>query len=136
MKENTPQVPEQQALQFQDVLKQIQTAKQQAFQQVNQALVQLYWEIGRYVSQQVASANWGKGTVKELAAFIQQKEPNMSGFTASNIWRMKQFHETYEGNSKLASLGRELSWTHHRRIMTLKIPEERAFYALLDHQES
>jgi len=114
--------------QFVDVLNQIKTAKQQAFQQVNKALVQLYWEVGAYVSQQVHRANWGKGTVEELATFIQKKEPSISGFTARNIWRMKQFFEVYEGNPKLSSLGAELSWTHHRRIMTLKTPEERAFY--------
>jgi len=129
-------ISQQRDSQFQDVLTQIQTAKQQAFQQVNQALVQLYWEIGRYVSQQVISAQWGKGTVKELAAFIQQKEPSMSGFSARNIWRMKQFFEIYDGDLKLSSLGTVLSWTHHRRIMTLKTPEERAFYDLLDYQES
>ncbi len=95
--------------QFSEVLQQIQTAKQQVFQQVNKALVQLYWNIGAY------SANWGKRTVEQLASFIQQKEPNVSGFTASNIWRMKQFYETYADNSKLATLWRELPWSHNHR---------------------
>jgi len=128
------QVPTQKQ-QFIDVLNQIQVAKKLAFQQINKALVQLYWEVGAYVSQQVHSSNWGKGTVKQLASFIQQEEPSISGFTASNIWRMKQFYETYQGTSKLASLGRELSWTHNRRIMALKTPEEREFYLLLCHQK-
>lgn len=116
---------------FAEILQQIQTAKQHAFQQVNKTLVQLYWNIGSYVSTQVKGANWGKNTVEQLALFIQQKEPGISGFTASNIWRMKQFYETYQQNTKLASLGRELSWTHNRRIMSLKTVEEREFYLLL-----
>ncbi len=132
MKKQITTTPEEQ---FSGVLQQIQAAKAQAFQQVNKTLVQLYWNIGAYVSQQVDSAHWGKNTVEQLAAFIQQKEPNVSGFTASNIWRMKQFYETYADNPKLASLGRELSWTHNRRIMSLKTAEEREFYLLICNQK-
>lgn len=121
--------------QFEEILGQIQTAKQQALQQVNKTLVQLYWDIGHYVAKQITVADWGKSTVEQLAAFIQKKEPNTGGFTASNIWRMKQFYETYHQNEKLASLGRELSWTHNRRIMSLKTAEERGFYLLLCKQK-
>jgi hypothetical protein len=44
--------------------------------------------------------------VQELANFIQKKEPNIKGFSAQNIWRMKQFYETYKENEKLAPLWR------------------------------
>ena len=37
----------------------------------------------------------------------------MSGFSASNLWRMMQFFETYRDQPKLAPLVRELSWTHN-----------------------
>lgn len=33
---------------------------------------------------------------------------------------MKQFYETYQGNEKLATLWRELSWSHHKLIMPCK----------------
>lgn len=49
---------------------------------------------------------------------------------------MKQFYETYRYNEKLASLGRVLSWTHNRRIMTLKTEDERAFYLNLCGREN
>ncbi|MBL4759301.1 MAG: DUF1016 domain-containing protein, partial [Mariprofundaceae bacterium] len=84
--------------QFSEVLTQIQQAKQQAFQQVNKTLVQLYWNIGQYVSSNVEQVGWGKSVVADLANFIQKKEPNITGFTASNIWRMKQFYKTYGKN--------------------------------------
>ncbi|MDP0587879.1 MAG: PDDEXK nuclease domain-containing protein [Candidatus Endonucleobacter bathymodioli] len=117
--------------QFGEVLAQIQQAKQQAFQQVNKTLVQLYWNIGQYVSNNVEQAGWGKGVVGELADFIQQKEPNMNGFSARNIWRMKQFYEIYREFPKLSTLWTVLPWSHNRRIMTLKTAEEREFYLLL-----
>lgn len=49
---------------------------------------------------------------------------------------MKQFYETYQDDEKLASLGRVLSWTHNRRIMSLKTPEEREFYLLLCNRKN
>jgi len=121
--------------QFGEVLHKIEQAKQRAFQQANTTLVTLYRSIGQYVSEQVEQADWGKKTVQKLAKFIQQKDPNIKGFTASNIWRMKQFYDVYKDIPKLASLGRELSWTHHRRIMSLKTMEEREFYLLLCHKK-
>lgn len=128
MKNNVKNTTEKQ---FTEVLSQIQMAKQQAFQEVNKVLLQLYWNIGQYVSSHVRKAEWGKGVVAELADFIQKKEPNTNGFSARNIWRMKQFYETYADFSKLSTLWSVLPWSHNRRIMTLKTAEEREFYLLL-----
>jgi len=115
--------------QFAEILGQIQSSKQKAYQQVNKTLVELYWNIGEHVSNQVAKAEWGKNTVAKLAEFIQQKEPSVSGFTARNIWRMKQFYETYQGDTKLSPLVTELTWTNNLIILSsTKYEEERAFY--------
>jgi hypothetical protein len=66
--------------------------------------------------------------VKELANFIQQSEPNIIRFSSQNIWRMRQFYETYKENQKLSAVLREISWTNHLFIISLKTPEEREFY--------
>jgi predicted nuclease of restriction endonuclease-like (RecB) superfamily len=113
----------------------IVAAKQRAFQAVNQELVTLYWTIGEYLHQQVSTAAWGKAVITELAAFIAQTEPNIKGFSAQNLWRMKQFYETYKDQPKLAALWRELSWSHHRLIMPCKTAQEREFYLRLTLKE-
>ena len=106
--------------QFLHITKLITDAKQRAYQAVNHELVTLYWNIGEYLHQQVTARAWGKAVVKELADFIAKTEPNVKGFSAQNLWRMKQFYETYKDEPKLAPLGRELSWTHHKLIMPCK----------------
>ena len=88
-------------------------AKQRVYQAANQKLVVLYWSIGEYLYTQVNANAWGKAVVKELADFIAQTEPNAKRFSAQNLWRMKQFYETYKDEPKLAALLRELGWTHH-----------------------
>ena len=72
----------------------------------------------------------------ELAETIRRRHPTMRGFSASNLWRMMQFYETYCEQPKLAALLRELSWSHNLAIMSrCKRDEEREFYLRLATRE-
>jgi predicted nuclease of restriction endonuclease-like (RecB) superfamily len=122
--------------QFTEITQLIAAAKERAYQAVNKELVSLYWNIGEYVSLQVNSNIWGKSVVKELSDFIQKKEPNVKGFSAQNIWRMKQFYETYKDNEKLSALPREIGWTNNVLIFTqCKSAEELEFYLRMTLKE-
>jgi hypothetical protein len=111
--------------QFLPVLEKIQQARQKAYSQINATLVELYWNIGQYVAQQVNHAGWGKSMVETLADYIKHREPGIKGFSARNIWSMKQFYELYQYPTKLPTVWAELSWSHHRRIAScpLKLPK-------------
>jgi hypothetical protein len=89
---------------------------------VNTALIDLYWRIGQYISRKIAEEGWGQGTVSALAEYIRARRPNARGFSASNLWRMMQFYETYRGLPKLAPVVRVLSWTHNLLIMSRRPP--------------
>ena len=122
--------------QFEHISSLIKAAKQRAYQAVNHELVMLYWQVGEYVSKQVSSKTWGKSVVKELAVFILKSEPNMIGFSSQNIWRMKQFYETYKDFPKLSALPREISWTNNVLIFSsCKTSEEREFYLRMSVKE-
>lgn len=120
---------------FDELLLQIQQARVRAFRQANTVLIDLYWRVGKTISEKVQTEAWGKGVVTELARYIAQHAPDIRGFSDKNLWRMKQFYETYREEEKLATLWRELSWSHNRLIMTCKHPEERAYYLQLAVQE-
>ncbi len=120
---------------FINILKLIEQTHQTVFAQANTALMELYWNIGKTLHEKVNSAAWGKGVVKELAEYIAQTDSSIKGFSDKNLWRMKQFYETYRGNEKLATLWRVLSWSHNRIIMTLKSFEAREFYLNLSINE-
>lgn len=114
---------------FIEVLRHIQQSRQTVFAQINTALIDLYWQIGRIISHKVSTAAWGKGVVTELAAFIAQQDPELKGFSDKNLWRMKQFFETYQADEKLSPLVRELPWTHNTIIFSrCKSTEEREYY--------
>lgn len=121
---------------FTDILKHIQQSRQKAFSQINTTLIDLYWHIGQIISQKVSIEAWGKGVVKELAAFIAQQDPELKGFSDKNLWRMKQFYEIYKDDAKLSPLVRALSWTQNTIIFSrCKSAEEREYYVTLCIQE-
>jgi predicted nuclease of restriction endonuclease-like (RecB) superfamily len=114
---------------FSEVLQHIQQARHKIFSQANTALIDLYWQIGLTISHKVQSEAWGKGVVTELAQYIAHNAPDIKGFSDKNLWRMKQFYETYQADEKLSSLVRELPWTHNTIIFSrCKTAEERTYY--------
>jgi predicted nuclease of restriction endonuclease-like (RecB) superfamily len=115
---------------FSEILQLIQLGQIRAFHAVNVALIDTYWQVGKYLSHKMADGGWGKGVVKELALWLAETAPELKGFSAQNLWRMKQFYEAYHNNEKLSILLRELSWTHHCILLAqCKTDDERSFYA-------
>jgi len=116
-------------LQFEQVLYLIQDARKRSYLAVNAELVDLYWNIGKIISQKIALTVWGDGVITKLSAHIQHHFPNLRGFTRANLFRMRQFYETYQSDKKVVALLRQLPWTHHMIILgRCKLPEERMFY--------
>ena len=67
--------------------------------------------------------------VEQLAGDLQGEFPGVSGFSASNLWRMRNFYTTYASDKKLAPMVREISWSHNVIIMErCQDPQQREFY--------
>ena len=57
------------------------------------------------------------------------KYASLNWFSERDIWRMKQFYETYKGKEKLSPLVAESPWTNNLLIMTaFKTYEVKEFY--------
>ena len=114
---------------FDEVLALINTARQQAVQAVNTQLIELYWQVGAYISAKLEQAEWGDAVVEQLADHLAQTQPSLRGFTRRNLFRMRQFYEAYRNDEKVSALLTQLSWTHNLTILSQsKQPEEREFY--------
>ncbi len=116
---------------FQDIFSRIQEAKRKAHFQINSTVMDLYWAIGRHIDRQLENSNWGQGVVTELSRYIRQQDVELKGYAPRNLWRMRQFYQTWRDQPKLSTLWTQLSWSHNRRIMTLKTLQEREFYLTL-----
>lgn len=117
---------------FDEVVSIIQESRHRALQAINTELITLYWQVGEYISRKIEAAVWGEGVVEQLAAFIASRHPDIKGFTRPNLFRMRQFFETYRSDEKVSPLVRQLPWTHNLLILSrCKQPEEREFYLRL-----
>lgn len=121
--------------QFTEVVQLIKKARSNAFQAVNTEMINLYWSIGEYISKRVEVQAWGKSVVAQLAKYIEKKAPDLKGYSDKNLWRMKQFYETYKDLPKLSPLVREISWTNNLMILSMRRSDEREFYLKLCIQE-
>lgn len=121
---------------FIEITQLITAARQRAVLAVNTALIELYWQVGQTISRKIAQAEWGDGVVVQLAQHLARTQPGLRGFTRPNLFRMKQFYDTYQGDAIVSPLVRQLPWTHNLIILNQsKRPEEREFYLRLAIRE-
>lgn len=121
---------------FSEITQLIAGARQRAYQAVNTTLIELYWQVGAYLSGKIKAAEWGEGVVEQLAQHLASTQPGLKGFTRRNLFRMRQFYETYQAQEKVAPLVRQLPWTHNLIVLSRsKRPEEREFYLKMAAQE-
>ena len=96
---------------------------------VNRELVELYWAIGEMIHQKQTALGWGKSVVETLARDLQAEFPGRNGFSANNLWPMRQFYVEYVDKPNLRPLVGEISWTKNQFIFgRCKDDLEREFY--------
>lgn len=121
---------------FGAVISIIENAKGRALKAVNSELINMYWEVGKYLSELCAESSFGDKVIDEVAAYISKAAPAIKGFNRRGLYRMKQFYETYKDDEFVTPLVTQISWTNHLMIMSKsKTKEERDFYLALAAKE-
>jgi predicted nuclease of restriction endonuclease-like (RecB) superfamily len=119
-----------------EITQRVIAAKQNALQSANTVLLDLYWQIGEYISRKIAAAEWTEETLEQLALHLAQTQPSLRSFTFANLSRMQQFYETYKEHKKAAILIKLIPWSHNLIILNRsKSAEEREFYLRMALQE-
>ena len=117
---------------FIGVVELIRESRENAIRKVNEELILLYRNVGKYISEQIESQKWGSSYVDELASFISENCPEIKGFNRRGLYRMKQFYEAYKDNKFVSPLVTQISWTNHLLILSsTKTDEEKEFYIKL-----
>lgn len=112
-----------------DIKNKIINSQYEAMKAVNKTLINLYWGIGKEIYNQQQEKGWGKSIVEVLASEIKKDFPNVQGFSARNLWNMRNFYLEYKDNEILQPLVAEISWTKNIVIIEkCKEPLEREFY--------
>lgn len=112
-----------------DIKQRIRSAQYDALKAVNTEHITLCWDIGRMIVEKQKGESWGKSIVERLAEDLRKEFPGVAGYSAQNLWRMRQFFIEYQSDAKLSPLVREISWSHNLVIMMqCKDDAEREFY--------
>lgn len=107
----------------------IQKKQYRTLKLINAETIELYWEIGEEIYRQQTEKGWGKSIVQILSKELQKEFPGAKGYSAANLWRMRNFYLTYCNSKKLAPLVREISWSNNIAIMEkCKDDLQREFY--------
>lgn len=121
---------------YKDIAELIAETRHQVAQVVNQALVLLYWQIGRRVHQEVLQsqrADYGKEIVNQLSTQLTAEFG--PGFTRTNLFNMLRFAEVYPDQQIVHTLCGQLGWSHFRQLIYIEDPLKRQFYTEIGRHE-
>lgn len=81
----------------------IQSARISAARAANRELILLYWDLGRGIVEKQQALGWGKSVVERLSADLQAEFPGARGYSANNLWLMRQFYTEYSASDVLVA---------------------------------
>ena len=93
-----------------EIIELIEVHRKRAYRKINEGLVTMYFEIGKYLSNKISNEKWGNKTIETLSQRIKMHYPNITGFTRSGLSRMIKFYETYSDDVIVPSLLGQISW--------------------------
>ena len=77
---------------FIEIKDRIRSAQYEAMKAINKEMIQLYWDIGKQITEKQNALGWGKTIVETLSKDLQKEFPGVKGFSTSNLWAMAQFY--------------------------------------------
>jgi len=108
----------------------ILAARESVAQTVNAGLTMLYWQIGNRIRREILKekrAEYGEEIVHALSAQLEAEFGR--GFGEKNLRRMMQFAEHFPDTKIVATLSRQLGWSHFKEIIPMADALSRDFYA-------
>lgn len=119
-----------------DLRQLILTAREQVARAIDSRLVLLYWEIGHRIRQDVLREKRAGYGERIVATLSQQLSAEFgSGWSRFNLTRMLQFAERFNDHRIVATLSRQLGWSHFKEILPVEDPLAREFYAEMCRME-
>ena len=113
-----------------DVQSMIEQTRAGVAQTVSTGMTSLYWRVGKRIQSEILQgqrADYGKEIVATLSRQLVSRFG--TGFSEKSLRRMMQFAEVFPDREIVATLWRQLGWSHFKELLPLKEPLQREFYA-------
>lgn len=118
---------------IEELKSEIQKSQIKASVTVNRVLLDLYWKLGKSISEKINHEKWGVSVVDNLSKDLKNHFPNQQGFSRTNLFSMRKWYEFYTysgiGAEKIQQLVGQIPWGHNVLIITkTNNIEEALFY--------
>ena len=103
-----------------EIKSKIQHAQIKASVQVNNELINLYWNIGKMIVEKQSESKWGDGLIKQIELDLKLTMPNLKGFSRTNLIYTRKFYLFYKDCNNLAKVQQlvgQLPWGHNIHII-------------------
>lgn len=134
---NEIEMPDTFNLVYDDINDLIRQKKYDIKNAVNDAMISLYWGIGKKLTEEITGVNkpdYGQKVVIEISKRLSAEYG--SGFQKSAISRMINFYQEFTDYEKVATLSQQLTWSHFVEILPIKDKLKRDFYAVMYKNEN
>ena len=96
---------------------------------LNNKVVLTYWNIGKYIAEEIDSVGEEKYGTKIVATVSQQlAERYGKGYTRTAVSRMVKIARLYNDEKIVATLSQHLTWSHFIELAAIPKPNKRLFY--------
>lgn len=78
-----------------DIKHRLHRSRSKAVVQVNRAMLDFYWSLGRDIVNLKAESKWGNGFFNQLSLDLKEEFPNEGGFSVTNLKYIKRWYVFY-----------------------------------------
>ena len=104
-------IPNDYAKLLKDIKELVRTTQLESLKFVNKKLISMYWEIGKMITERQTGETWGKSVVEKLSKDLREEFPEITGFSSTSLWYMRNFYLAYYQNEKLPLLVGEIGFS-------------------------
>jgi len=118
-----------------DVKQRYRGAQAKAAVKINSEQLLFNWSLGRDLVIRKAEERWGSGIVEQVSLDLQSEFPDARGFSARNLWYMKQWYTFYASESdaygQIEALESRLDLGSRKLQQVAAVIDERASQTIL-----
>lgn len=115
---------------IEDVKSKIQRARSKVALSVNSQLIELYWELGKEITEKIDNSDWGTKMIEQVSVDLKHEFPDMKGFSQRNLYSIRQWFKFYNAEFEFVPQAvAQLPWGHNRLLISkTKDIKEALFY--------
>lgn len=107
----------------------IEQAKHTVAVYLNSEISMTYWQIGKYLSEELDAINdekYGSKIVSTVSRLLTERFGK--GYMRANIFRMLRVSRVFPDEETVSTLSRQLTWSHLVELSAISEPSKRLFY--------